>query len=190
MTYSRSIRLLHALAALTITYQLVVSLFMETPRHDHLMSSMGGFLFATHEWIGLLAVLVLFISWLYRIANWNRENQAHLFPWICRAGAKDLVYEVMSFLKLRWKNIPEHGALVGTIHGLGLLAATAMALTGGILFIQLYPDNHVTPAIYLMMKFHSFISTFMWAYLYGHALMAVWHEFNGDKLLAKMFRLV
>ncbi len=191
MKYSRPLRILHIFSALTISYQLIVSLFMERPRlhGGHTMTSGGGFLFASHEWVGLVAVGVLFIGWVYRFVNWKRENQARLFPWLSRAGAITLASEVMSFIKFRWENVPENGALAGTIHGLGLLAATAMALTGGILFIQLYPANLITPSTHLMMELHSFFSTFMWAYLYGHGLMALWHEFIGDKALSKMFRL-
>jgi cytochrome b subunit of formate dehydrogenase len=93
------------------------------------------------------------------------------------------------FLRLRWTSIPTDGALVGTIHGLGLFIALAMALTGGALYVALGAQNTATPFVNNLMDVHSFLSTFMWIYLCGHALMACWHQYMGHASFARIFKL-
>jgi cytochrome b561 len=39
------------------------------------------------------------------------------------------------------------------------------------------------------MDVHSFLSNFMWAYLVGHAILALWHQLAGHRTLARMFSL-
>ncbi|GBL46449.1 hypothetical protein SFMTTN_2263 [Sulfuriferula multivorans] len=187
MTYSRTTRILHSLIALTITFQLIVSLVMEHPANKRPMSQAGAFWFEWHEWVGLAAMAVLLVSWIYRLANFKREGQGQLFPWTNAAGRKALTTETGHFLTLKWKALADTGPLAGTIHGLGLLIATAMAVTGSILYIGLWPDDVVTPNVHTMMEVHSTLATVMWIYLYGHVIIALWHQFAGHASIAKMF---
>ncbi|BBP04396.1 hypothetical protein TPL01_21250 [Sulfuriferula plumbiphila] len=187
MAYSRTTRILHSLIALTITFQLIVSLVMEPPKVDRPMSQASAFWFEWHEWVGLAAMAVLLVSWIYRLANFKREGQAKLFPWVNAAGRKGLMTELRMFLTLKWKALPDTGPLAGTIHGLGLLIATAMAVTGSILYIGLWPDNIVTANVNNMMDVHSTLATVMWVYLYGHIIIASWHQFVGHGSITKMF---
>lgn len=189
MRYSPVIRLLHALVALSITFQLVISLVMDHPRASRPMSADGGLYFLWHEWAGLVALAVLLLGWIYRLIRWKRESQGRLFPWAIPAGRRSLLDEARQFLLLRWTRIPEDGALSGTVHGLGLLIASAMALTGVLLYIELGPRNAVTPGVRTMMQLHSFLATFMWIYLCGHALMALWHQYMGHGALKRVFGL-
>ncbi len=187
MIYSRTIRILHALLALTITFQLIVSFVMEHPSTKRPMSPAGAFWFEWHEGVGLAATAVLLASWIYRLVNFKREGQGTLFPWVNAAGQKDLAAEIRLFLTLKWQSLADTGPLAGTIHGLGLLIATAMTATGCIVYIGLWPDDAVTPAVHNMMEVHSALATLMWIYLYGHVLMALWHQFVGHGSLGKMF---
>lgn len=187
MTYSRTTRILHSLIALTVTFQLIVSLVMEHPENKRPMSQAGAFWFEWHEWVGLAAMAVLLASWIYRLANFKREGQGMLFPWMNAAGRKSLMTELRMFLTLKWKALADTGPLAGTIHGLGLLIATAMAVTGSILYIGLWPDDAVPPNVHNMMEVHSTLATVMWIYLYGHVIIALWHQFVGHASIAKMF---
>ena len=189
MTYSRTIRILHALLALTITFQLLVSLVMDHPDTDRSMSQAGALWFKWHEWVGLVAIAVLLANWIYRLVNFRREGQARLFPWFNTKGRSQLLVELRQALTLKWTTLPETGALAGTIHGLGLLITTAMAVTGGVLYIKLWPANIVTADTANLMDIHSTLATVMWVYLYGHSIMAVWHQFIGHASIAKMFKL-
>jgi cytochrome b561 len=188
MRYSKVIRWLHAVVAVTITFLLAISLVMDHPHAKKPMTADGGLYFRWHEWIGLLALAALAFGWIYRITRWKRESQGRFFPWIAASGRQSLFGETRQFLMLRWTQIPQDGALAGTLHGLGLLLASAMVLTGGAIYIALWPDDKVTPAAHSLMDLHSFLSTFMWIYLCGHALMALWHQYMGHGSLARIFK--
>jgi cytochrome b561 len=188
MPYSRFIRWSHALAAITIVFQMAISLIMDHPHAKKPMTPDGGFYFQWHEWVGLAALAVLACGVIYRVINWKRQSQGRLFPWLSATGRQDLYREVPQFLLLRWTKLPIDGALSGTLHGLGLLIAAAMALTGGILYIGLGPQNSVTPGVHNLMDLHSFLATFMWIYLCGHAFMAVWHQYAGHGSFARIFK--
>ena len=187
MTYNRTTRILHSLIALTITFQLFVSFAMDHPEADRPMSQAGAFWFEWHEWVGLAATAVLLASWIYRLVNFKRLEQGQLFPWMNATGRKALVTETGQFLTLKWKALADTGALAGTIHGLGLLIATAMAVTGSILYIGLWPANVVNANVHNMMEVHSTLATVMWIYLYGHTIIALWHQFVGHSSIVKMF---
>ncbi|MGZ5148235.1 MAG: cytochrome b/b6 domain-containing protein [Burkholderiales bacterium] len=187
--YSRPIRLLHALLALSITIQLVSSLVMGHPNPNRPMTPNGAFYFHWHEWIGLAALAVLFVGWIYRVTKWKRESQARLFPWVTRQGLRDLAREMKSFVTLRWNQIPDYGALAGTVHGAGLLLATAMALTGGAIYLALGPHDAVTPQAETIMNIHQSMAVFMWIYLCGHSLMALWRQYAAKATFRRIFAI-
>jgi len=191
MHYGRFIRLLHTITAVAIVFQLMISLVMDHPHASKPMTINGALYFQWHEWIGLAALTILMggRGWIYRLMNWKRESQDRLFPWVKSSGRLSITHETGHFLLMRWTKIPENGALAGTIHGLGLLIASAMALTGGVIYIALGSQNTVTPGGHNLMELHSFLATFMWAYLYGHALMALWHQYMGHESLARISKL-
>jgi len=186
--YNRFIRLSHTLTAVAITFQLVISLVMDHPHTKQPMTIDGGLYFRWHEWIGLAALAILACGWIYRLTNWKRESHGRLFPWVTSSGRRSLVDETGQFLLLRWTKIPENGALAGTIHGLGLLIALTMALTGGAIYVALGPQDTVTTTAHSLMDLHSFLATFMWVYLCGHAFMALWHQYMGHGSLARIFK--
>jgi cytochrome b561 len=189
LNYSRFIRVAHALTALAITFQMVISLVMDHPHTRRPMDPTGALYFRWHEWVGLAALAILACGWIYRVMYWKRESQGRFFPWWRSPGRLSLVTEMKQFLMLRWTQIPQDGALTGTVHGLGLLIAAAMALTGGVLYIALGPQDKVTPVVHNLMDVHSFLATFMWIYLCGHACMALWHQYMGHGAFARIFRL-
>ena len=187
--YSGPLRLLHALLAISVTIQLLSSLVMGHPSFRRPMTPDGAFYFHWHEWIGLGALAVLVVGWIYRVTTWKRESQARLFPWLSRQGLRDLTQEVKSFLMLRWSRIPEYGALAGTVHGAGLLLATAMALTGGAIYFALGPHDALTPSADALMNVHQSMGIFMWIYLCGHSLMAVWRQYTAKATFRHMFAI-
>jgi cytochrome b561 len=187
--YSRAIRLMHALVAAAIVFQMSISLIMDHPHAKKPMTADGGMYYQWHEWVGLTALAILVCGWIYRVVTWKRESQGRIFPWIDAAGRSALWRDIKQFLSLRWTGIPEDGALAGTVHGLGLLIASAMALTGGAIFLALGPHDTVTPTAHNIMDLHSYLSKIMWVYLCGHVLMALWHEAIGHRSFARIFRI-
>ena len=188
MRYSRFIRWSHSLVAVAIIFQMAISLIMDHPHTKRPMTVDGEQYFRWHEWIGLAALALLICTWVYRLITWKRESHRRLFPWVTASGRQSLLREAWQFVRLRWTDIPEEGALVGTVHGLGVLIATAMALSGGLIFFALGAQDIVTPVAHRLMDVHSFLATFMWVYLCGHPVMAFWHEYMGHGSLARIFR--
>jgi hypothetical protein len=139
--------------------------------------------------VGLAALAILACGFIYRLIRWKLESQGRFFPWIASPGRLSLVRETGQFLRLRWTNIPEDGALVGLIHGLGLSIAAAMVITGGSVYVALGSQDTVTPLVNSLMNLHSFLATFMWIYLCGHVLMALWHQYMGHGSFARIFKL-
>lgn len=187
--YNRALRAMHALIAAAILAQMLLTLVMDHPSARRPMRADGAAYFQWHEWVGLAAFAILAVNWLYRLVKWKREGQGRLFPWATRAGLAALGGELRDFLRLKWKAIPVDGALAGTIHGLGLLLVSALAITGVVLYVVLWPDNVVSPLAKNLMEVHQAMGPAMWAYLAGHGAMAVWHQFSGDRSLVRMFSL-
>jgi hypothetical protein len=132
-------------------------------------------------------LLVLAVSWAYRVTPGGAGAGARLFPWMSRQGLRQIGENLRDFACLRWTALSEDSALSGTIHGLGLLLATALAVTGGALYVALWPTDVLTPTGRSIMRVHSFLSTFMWVYLGGHVAMALWHQYDGHGTLRRMF---
>jgi cytochrome b561 len=176
------------LVAVAIVFQLAISLIMDHPHTKRPMTADGALYYSWHQWVGLVALAVLAYAWVYRLLTWKRESQGRIFPWVGATGSAALARETKQFFLLRWTAIPNDGALAGTVHGLGVLIASAMALTGGAIYLALGPENAVTPTAHSIMDLHSFLSTFMWVYLCGHAVMALWHQYAGHGSFARIFR--
>lgn len=185
--YNRAIRIVHAVTAAAITFQLLVSLVMDHPHATRPMSAVGKTYFHYHEWAGLLTAGVLLCGWIYRLLNWQRESQSSLYPWISANGCRAVASDLKAFFLFRWTQVPPGSALAGTVHGLGLLVASAMAVSGVAIFIGLWPADRVTPGVHNLMEVHSTLATSMWIYLYGHSLMALWHQLIGHATLTAMF---
>lgn len=187
MRYSRFTRFLHALIAVLMILQLSVSLVMEHPHARRAMEPVGLWFFRWHEYMGITLLVLLAVSWLYRFATWRREAQGDAFPWLHASGRAALASELKAFARLRWNALPEHGALAGTVQGAGLLLGSALAVTGLRLYLLLGPDDSVTQAVESLGDIHSALGNIMWAYLGGHACMALWHQYTGHGTMVGMF---
>lgn len=71
--------------------------------------------------------------------------------------------------------------MTNSVHGLGIVVATIVAVTGG--------AGNFVPQPLALLGGHVVFSTNISAYLIGHAGVAVIHEFSGDRLLRRMFAL-
>lgn len=69
------------------------------------------------------------------------------------------------------------------MHGLGLLTATAMAATGSALALLALHKGQASTVL----EIHKLISNLMWAYLIGHAGLALLHQLAGQRVLQRMF---
>ena len=109
-------RLLHMAMALAVSLQLLLSLVMVPPDEEH-ASTIARLAYEAHQWVGLTAVVVVILHWLWSTISRQDGGLAHLFPWSdpARAAIKD------DLVKLRNRQLPEGGPR-GGLPGLGARA--------------------------------------------------------------------
>ena len=184
--WSLPTRILHLGLALTVSAQLFISLIMEEPEEGHV--GIGQLAFSAHEVIGLMALLIVLLHWAWSYFNAQPEGIKHLFPWDSVARGKILT-ELKGIFNGNLPAMNKYGGLVGLIHGLGFLAVTGVAITGGVLYL-IFPD--VGGAGWVAKVFeeiHESFAVLVWTYWIGHGGMAILHHVNGGEQIANMFKL-
>ncbi len=182
-------RWLHAAIAVAITFQLLVSQLMAVPEPGHPSTGFGAIAYGTHEATGLTVMGLLILYWLWKFTGHVYGGMGQLLPWLSTTRRQEIREELTLLAMRRFHDIPERSALAGAIHGLGLLTATAMAATGGIIFLGMAKDGGTPVFIHIVEEIHGIIANLMWAYLIGHASIAVLHQWLGHRTLSNMFRL-
>lgn len=182
--WRRPVRWLHFGLALTITLQLFSSLVMSSPASDY-ASSFGLALFRVHEYLGIVAAVIVGLHWLWM--PFDRHHLfIHLFPWGKR-GRQEIADDLRTLARGELPEEGDRGGLSGLVHGLGLLAATAMGISGVLLYVMLRMPSTPTFLFFTTADAHSLIGNLMWAYLGGHVLLAALHHFIGHPTLKRMF---
>jgi hypothetical protein len=64
------------------------------------------------------------------------------------------------------------------IHGLGLIIASVMALSGVV--------GYFVASARPVLQVHETEAPLMWAYLVGHVAIALFHELRGERIIAAM----
>lgn len=182
--WSLPTKILHIGLVATVSLQLVISLLMDEP--DEKGSVIGGALFEAHEVIGLSALAIVILHWTWSVVNQVDGGLRHLFPW-GRAGREQIGNDIKALLSFKFPPASTGGGLAGLIHGLGLLAVTGIALSGGMLFL-LYPDN-AEPEMLVkgIEELHEGFATLVWTYWLGHGGIAILHHLSGHDYLKNMF---
>lgn len=191
MYYDRTTRILHALIALGIVIQLLLSLWMEAPSpHEH-HTAMELQLFSYHRYVGMTVLVLLVLHWLWLASGSARRGLGYLFPWATAHGRREIINGLKGFSLSTWEKNDTPNAFVGMVHGLGFLVATFMAITGCILFFGVPPSGVTTPTVHTIREIHSlsFGALLMWIYLAGHTAMAVLHQVMGHRTISRMFNL-
>lgn len=179
-------RLLHLGLAVTVTIQLLVSLFMTPPGSSEAQTATTQAGFVVHKWVGMAALIIVLAHWLWTVMSSGKEGLAHLFPW-GRNGRREIGSDIRVLLSRKLVEGGPRGGLPGLVHGLGLLAVTAMIVTGGALFV-LWPSSGKPGELADNIgDLHSLLANFVWAYWYGHIAMAVFHQVTGHGTLRRMF---
>lgn len=191
MRYDRPTRWLHAGIALGVTAQLGLSLFMEAPddKDEVLVSGLPLELFEAHESIGIALLALLVLHWLWSLSGHVQGGVGQLFPWFSGERMAKVVSEAKDALKFKLSDPEASTALAGAVHGLGLLAATAMAATGAVIFFNLSETGHMTDPGKIFEEIHGFIAPLVWAYFVAHVALAVIHKRMGHTNVKDMFSL-
>ena len=194
MTYDRTTRWLHAGVALAVVIQLGSSQVMEVPQPRQLLNGAGRLFFTIHRWSGMCVLTLLVLHWLWGFAGHVPYGWGHLYPWFSGPRLKKVLSALKAFpLWIRGQlsaGGEETVPLAGAVHGLGLLVATAMALTGSLIFFGMAADGSLSPILALVKEIHGFIANFIWAYFVGHVGMAMVHQWRREPLIARMFNLL
>ncbi|MFD2234605.1 cytochrome b/b6 domain-containing protein [Phaeospirillum tilakii] len=185
MTHDKKTRLLHRLLAAGVILQLLLSLVMVHPSPSHA----GNFFFTIHEFLGLAVAAVLVAHWAYMLPKY-RATPYYLFPWTKAEDRAALIADAKATLEsLRARKLPESDVptpLVGAVQGIGLIAASAMAVTGVLMFLFAGPDG-LGLIGGLAKGIHELVAPVLWTYLIIHVAAGVLHQAFGAPLLSQMF---
>ncbi len=180
-SWDTPIRMIHWGLALTISAQLFTGLLVADPQ--------TRIFFYFHEWDGLAASLLIALMWLWL---YSIQSLSILFPWN-RKGMSAVWSDTRALFRGR---LPPGGHTTGLAsfgHGLGLLAATGMAVSGVWIFL-IIPGGHGASAAsthfreYMRISaVHRTLSYCLWVYWVGHIAFAILHEMRGTPLFGPMF---
>lgn len=180
---SHTTRLLHLSLLICVIYQLASSQFMAKP----FPGEPPSVLYALHEYIGMGSFGLVLVFWLWTLVRRGETKIGRLFPWFSPraigAVVQDAIGQISSILQ-RDPLAESDGAFSSAVHGLGLLTLTGMAASGTLYFILM--GSNVG---HLALSLHETIANLMWAYLFGHAGIAVLHHLLGHDILRRMFWL-
>lgn len=189
MTYSRPIRLLHMLFAFGITLQLLLSNAMRQPRPGRLRTAFEMLSFTVHQYVGLALVAILIVHWLLHVAGHAPKGLAHFFPWFSRERLARLTAEARQLLQWRLGEPEAQEAIAGAIQGLGIVIATILALTGGVIYFGMADDGTMSATTRSVRQVHTTLAPLMWGYLGIHLAAALAHVAIGHRSILAIFRL-
>ncbi len=174
-------RVLHLLLLLAVLHQLISSQFISRPLPGEAPST----LYSLHEYIGIASLGVVFAFWLWTLLRHGETKLAKLVPWLSGRGIMAVIRDGGGqFKAIRHGKVPEEseGALASAVHGMGLLVVSAMAVTGTVYFFA-----RGSGMAHYALEMHSLLANLVWAYLIGHASVAVLHHLLGSEILRRMF---
>ena len=178
--HSTATKALHAALLTCILWQLVFVQLAERPRVDR----PGNLFFTIHEWVGLVTFGLVVIFWLWSVVRHAETPVGMMFPWLSARRLAALGADLRAHWgELRRLRLPDTGdaiPLASAVHGLGLLVALAMGATGAWMFTMSIPGG-------LVLKVHRTIANLLWAFVIGHAALAVLHQWAGHRVLRRMF---
>jgi cytochrome b561 len=194
MKYDRTTRRLHSMIALGVCIQLCTSSFMEVPSPGKSIIEPGYHFFLVHRWSGICVVVPVILHWLWGLGGHVMGGWGHLFPWFSGPRFRALISDIQDLPKWFRGNLPsqkeETIPLAGAIHGLGLLAVSAMAVSGTTIFFGMGAHGTMSPLVAMVRKGHTVMGGILWVYFVGHAGISVLHQLRGDRLITDMFNLV
>ncbi|MBU2360286.1 MAG: cytochrome b/b6 domain-containing protein [Alphaproteobacteria bacterium] len=179
-------RILHALLATAIIVQLASSQFMNP-------DDGGDNIFGVHAYVGLAAFALVLGFWVQSLMRQRGTPLGMLIPWF--SGARlaavwtDFKAHLSALTHLRLPTHDTHSPFAAAIHGLGQLLVTAMAASGTLYYFVNTGDPDAGGLVKVAMTVHTTLANLVWAYLIGHALMALIAHYGGTLSLRQMWSL-
>jgi cytochrome b561 len=187
--HSIATRIVHAGLAITIMANLALSLVMQGPRRGQ----SGDWLYGIHQYVGLTALVFAFGFFSVLVVRNHGTHRAALFPWLSsdRLSAlwADIKAHAAAAAKLRLPTYDDHSPLASAVHGLGLLLMAAMATTGAVYFLAPYLNVQASTVVGWDLDIHRLLANLVWAYLIGHAGLAVIHHYSQNLSVTEMWSL-
>jgi cytochrome b561 len=174
-------RVLHVLLLVSVLHQLISSEFISRPGPGEAPSA----LYRLHEYIGMLSLGVVMGFWVWALLRNGETRLGELFPWASPGRTRAIFGDIICQARhLSPAELFERvsGILASSVHGLGLLVVSAMAVTGTAYFFAAG-----TPVGHDALSLHRLMANLMWVYLIGHSAVALLHHLLGSDVLRRMF---
>ena len=185
--HSLATRLVHAGLALAVVVQLTSSLVMK-PAED---GKAGNLWFEFHEYGGLSAFALILLFWIVLTARRGGTPAGMLFPWVSGTRLSALWADIKRHGQAaRHLRLPPHegeSPLASAVHGLGILLITAMAASGTLYYFIGDGNPDAGGLVGVAMSVHTALANLAWAYLIGHASMALLQHYTTDFNLRRMW---
>ncbi|MES0371432.1 MAG: cytochrome b/b6 domain-containing protein [Mariprofundaceae bacterium] len=187
MHYDKITKILHWLIASTILMQLLSETFMKRPKPGRIRSEDQELFFEVHEWFGVIVLVLVLLRFVFIM---DREEWSKLFPWITAEGRRGIISElkeVPGWLIGKLRDAGEQDYIAKTVHGLGLLLALALGISGTVLFVGMNPDGSMDDVVHFFKETHELLGELLWYYVIGHVAMALLHQLMGHRSLQRIF---
>lgn len=170
-------RCLHTALATAVVLELLLQAVMHVPPGVGLgKDDWHRQAFELHAHFGPVVAVICALFWIWIALPFSRPGIGYLFPWLDRAQRPVLQRELADLGRLRLPPPRELSPMVGTIHGLGLLAVSGTVLAGTVSYLGYYTRIPVSSRVLHWSALDlSVLSWAVWAFVAGHVSMASWH---------------
>ncbi len=189
--YDRITRALHAALAAGVVIELLLQAVMRVPPGvGKGVDDWHREAFELHAHFGPTVALICLLHWLWICLPWSHPGVAYLFPWRQREKRAHLHRELKDLFRLRLPPPRELSPLVGTVHGLGLLAVTGTVIGGSVSYLGYYMGVPIPQKVLHWAALELItMSWFVWPFVIGHTAMAAAHWLSSRLHTSSVFRL-
>jgi cytochrome b561 len=188
MKFGRLTRILHALIAIGISLELLVSLVMKAPKLGRAVTPLQSFGYAVHEMVGMAVFVVLFLHWIAFVTGHAHKGIGHFFPWFSNARMHAVLSDIRELLILNVGDPEQEDSFSGAIEGLGFIVGSILAVSGTVLFFGIAKSGAMSAATHAVKEFHEFWGPVLWGYLGIHAGATMVHLGLGHRSILSIFR--
>ncbi|HEY6517243.1 MAG TPA: cytochrome b/b6 domain-containing protein [Steroidobacteraceae bacterium] len=170
-------RCLHTALATSVVIELLLQAVMRVPPGVGLgKDDWHREAFELHAHFGPTVAVICLLFWIWIALPFSRPGIGYLFPWLHHAQRAVLQRELADLGGLHLPSRHELSPLVGTIHGLGLLAVSGTVVAGSLSYLGYYTSVPVSSRILHESALALIaLSWAVWPFVVGHTSMALWH---------------
>lgn len=188
MKYNRLTRILHALIAVGISLELLLSLVMRAPKPGRVLTALESFGFEAHRMVGMAVLCALVLHWLVFAAGHAYKGIGHFFPWTSKVRRDAVLSDIRELLGLKLADPAQKDSLAGAIEGLGFAVGSMLAASGSVLFFGIAENGAMNAVVHAVKEFHEFWGPVMWGYVGIHAGATLLHFRLGHRSVLSIFR--